>query len=218
MDGDNNGSAICDMGAYEAVYVPVENHPPIADAGGPYVADEGSSIHFDGSASSDPDSDPLQYRWDFNGDGAWDTEWSGSPTASSTWNDEYSGTVTLEVRDSELAVDTDYAAVTILNAPPVANTAAPYTGNEGAVRDNITFIGSFTDQGLLDTHTAPWDFGDGTTGEGTVIEETNTVTRSHSYKKEGTYTVILTVTDSDRGVSSDTLQVTIQKPPKDGKN
>jgi PKD repeat protein len=119
------------------------------------------------------------------------------------------------VTDDDGGEDTDTTTVTVLNVPPTAEAGSDITA---PVRDNITFTGSFTDQGLLDTHTATWDFGDGTTGEGTVIEETNTVTGSHSYKKEGTYTVILTVTDSDGGVSSDTLQVTIQKPPKGGEN
>ena len=49
------------------------NTAPNADPGGPYNASVGSSIVFDGSASSDPDGSIVSYQWDF-GDGSTSTE------------------------------------------------------------------------------------------------------------------------------------------------
>ena len=71
----------------------------MAVCGGPYVANEGSAVLFDGSGSSDPEGDALQYRWDFDNDGTWDTDWSSDPTASHTWGDNRTGTAKLEVSD-----------------------------------------------------------------------------------------------------------------------
>jgi PKD repeat protein len=71
----------------------------------------------DGSGSSDPDGDALQYRWDLDNDGLWDTGWSSSSTAEHTWGDDYYGQVILQVSDGEFT-DTDSATVTVNNVPP----------------------------------------------------------------------------------------------------
>ncbi len=39
------------------------NRAPVADAGVDQMVDEGAPASLDGSASSDPDADPLTYEW-----------------------------------------------------------------------------------------------------------------------------------------------------------
>ncbi|MBN1226094.1 MAG: PKD domain-containing protein, partial [Deltaproteobacteria bacterium] len=173
------------------------NQEPVADAGDPYNGDEGASITFDASGSSDPDGDQLQYRWDFNNDEVWDTDWSNNATALFTWHDDYTGTATLEVSDGSLS-STDTAQVFIHNVTPNSNVGGPYAANEGAA---TTFSGSFTDPGA-DTHTIEWDFGDGASTTG-ALEATRT------YSDNSTYTVTITVTDDDGGVGIDTTEVLV---------
>ena len=39
------------------------NRPPVADAGGPYVVEYGSGVTLDGTGSSDPNGDFINYQW-----------------------------------------------------------------------------------------------------------------------------------------------------------
>jgi PKD repeat protein len=174
------------------------NQPPTADANGPYVGTEGIPLGFDASGSTDPDGDALSYRWDFNGDGTWDTGWSSNPIAFYTWPDEWSGTARLEVSDGELT-DIIAITVTIENAIPMVDAGADQDVNEG---DIVSFTGNFEDTGSTDVHTIHWNFGDGNTTLGTL-------TPTHAYGDNGVYTVTLTVTDNDTADGNDTITVAV---------
>jgi hypothetical protein len=76
-----------------------ENQPPTAKAIYSKKTDNDNIISFDASASSDPDGDVLQYRWDFNNDGIWDTEYSNSPISQIEYNKAFEGEAKVEVFD-----------------------------------------------------------------------------------------------------------------------
>lgn len=70
------------------VSVTLGNHPPVANAGGPYLATLGNPIMLDGMGSFDPDASGgdviASYEWDIDGDGTYDV--SGvSPTLSASY-------------------------------------------------------------------------------------------------------------------------------------
>ncbi len=58
---------------------------PTADAGGPYVINEGDSLTLDATGSFDPQGGSLEFAWDLNGDGVTDLSGprSGNGTSSS---------------------------------------------------------------------------------------------------------------------------------------
>ncbi len=93
---------------------PPENRKPVADPGGPYAADVGVSISFDGTDSYDPDNDTITYSWNF-GDGATAT----GATPSHTYAAAGTYTVTLVVNDGEL--DSDPASTTATISEPGAD-------------------------------------------------------------------------------------------------
>jgi len=122
----------------------IPNYPPVADAGTSYSEDEGTAIVFDASGSYDPEGDTLEYRWDVDNDGNWDSSWSTSPTFSYSWCDDHTGTAKVEVRDQLGKTDDDTASVVVSNVAPDVNAGVDQTVDEG---DIVSFSGSFTDPG-----------------------------------------------------------------------
>ena len=187
----------------------VTNQPPVADAGGPYTVGEGTPLTLDASASSDPDNDPLQYRWDFNGDGTWDTAYSSDPTAEYTWPDDYSGLVIVEVSDGQ-ATDTETTTVTVNNVAPTLGDAS-FTIEENT--PNGTLVGSVTgtDPGT-DTLTYSITGGSGetafaidsATGAITVADQTQL-----DFETSPSLTVEVQVAEDDGGTGSATVTVNL---------
>ena len=111
----NDGEDDSDPAFSSSTISPGGNQAPVADAGGPYSADLGQAITFDGGDSYDPDGDPIvSYQWDF-GDGS-----TGSgENPNHTYGSAGTFNVTLVVSDGELDSDPDYAQATITD--PGAN-------------------------------------------------------------------------------------------------
>jgi len=82
----------------------------------------------------------------------------------------------------------------------------------------INVSASFTDPDTLDTHTATWDWGDGSTSDGAVTKTNGSgfVSGSHAYSNAGVYTVTLTVTDDDGGTGHSTFQYVVIYDPSAG--
>jgi chitodextrinase len=93
---------------------PPRNRPPVADAGGPYVATIGEPVRYSGDGSFDPDGDALAFRWDF-GDGRFAV--GPSPRVAYALPGVF--TTVLVVSDGEFLSAPSTAQVTVLEpAPP----------------------------------------------------------------------------------------------------
>jgi PKD repeat protein len=168
----------------------VGNEQPIAVF--TYVC-SGWRCTFDANGSSDPQGPIASYFWSF-GDG----ETSSLATVSHTYDTDGTFTVSLIVADGAGGTGTQEQVVDVVNAPPVALSAAACT----ALTCTFNGASSWDPDGAIASYA--WSFGDSTIGSG--------VTVSHTYAAGGTYTVILTVTDSGAATSSQTQSVTVIPP------
>jgi len=115
----------------DTVNVVVEsvNHVPVANAGNDQTADERTIVLLDGSASSDPDQDPLSYRWTQVGGTPVVLSDPSSPTAAFTAPDVPQGGDTLifrlVVNDGFLDSAPDEVTISVLdsNDPPACDLA-----------------------------------------------------------------------------------------------
>ena len=75
-------------------------------------------------------------------------------------------------------------------------------------------LATSTDPGTGDTHTATIDWGDGSPLEAGIVDQgAGTVSGSHAYADDGTYTVTVTVTDDDGGSGSNNITSTVNNLP-----
>lgn len=153
---------------------------------------------FDASDSSDPDGEIVSYAWDL-GDGTTSEE----VEVSHTYATEGEYTVTLTVTDDRGAVvSTALTVEAFENRPPVAVAGDPvciglectFDGSESFDPDDGDSIVAFE-----------WDFGDDT-----VPSSGESV--SHEFAQPGTYTVTLTVTDSEGATGTDSVDVQTREP------
>lgn len=183
----------------QTLLVDVANAAPVVTATSDRTSiTEGDAVTFTGSFTDLGKSDTHTILWDF-GDGA--TE-SGILNPTHTYADNGVYTATISVTDNDGAISTSSVTININNAAPVVDAGVEQEIYAG---ESLTFNGSFTDAGKLDTHAIVWDFGDGTTA--------NTLQANHTYTKEGNYTVKLSVTDNAGATSTDTAVVVVKPLP-----
>jgi uncharacterized repeat protein (TIGR01451 family) len=72
-------------------------------------------------------------------------------------------------------------------------------------------VATFTDAGILDTHTATVAWGDGATTSGLISESggAGVVSATHTYQDDGTYMAEVCVSDEDGGSACDRWQATV---------
>ena len=186
----------------------VVNTPPTADAGGNRTVNEGGTVMFDGSGSSDSDDALFGYVWGFH-DGNFATE----VASSHAYPQNGTFPVSLTVTDTAGSLSADQMQVFVANVAATIAAVDDKQANEG---DIVSLQTTFVDPGVLDTHTATIDWGDGTSPEaGHIVEQSGlgTVSGMHQYSNDGQYTVTIQVTDSDEAESSAHFNVQVGNLP-----
>ncbi len=167
-------------------------------------------IIMDASASSDPENPgtPMQYRWDWNNDQVWDTEWLSDPKTEHVFNTEYIHFVRLQIRSQRGLLKETVLKILVRHrnlAPRAAFSVSTLGGN-------VNTVFRFDCWSTRDAESSPsamfyrWDFdGDGSWDTDYI----NSVITMHQYSSPGTYNTTLEVKDphGDSGTFSKTIYI-----------
>jgi PKD repeat protein len=211
---DDDGGAGSD--SFEVVIV---DTAPTVDAQGPEAAVEGEVVMVSAVFTVPTPGEGYTASIDW-GDGVIDesppisvSEAGGELTATHIYQDNGLYRVVVTVAASEGDSGSDTLTIAVANVAPAVNAGDDQATPEG---DALTIDVRFTDAGVLDTHTATIDWGDGAPVATARVEPVaggGRVSASRVYADDGVYTVTITVADDDGGVGSDTLVVTVNNTP-----
>jgi len=171
---------------------PPPNEAPVAVAA---ASCEELSCDFTSVGSHDPDGRIVSYHWSF-GDGTTAT----GPTPSHTFSASGTYRITLTVTDDNGAIGKASVDVTVTR--PNQEPTAAFTVSCDGLSCTVDASQSRDPDGTIASYS--WNFGDGSTGSGR--------TASHTYAREGGYTIRLTVTDNDGGQGETTQDIRVAPP------
>lgn len=159
-------------------------------------------VHFDATGSYDPDGEIVDYEWDMDDDGAFDD--AIGVEADWTFEQEGNYKVTLRVTDNSGQYNTTELTVSAGSVGGLRGVISTNVGEDESyyVGQKYKFDGSLSqvDTGSITKYT--WDFGDGSKAVQTRSVE-------HAFEKKGSYTVTLTVEDSEGNKDESTLDLTV---------
>lgn len=205
------------------------NVPPTAEAGSDQTVQEADLVTLNGSFTDPNVDDTHRFLWHLESSSGvncvnvWD---AATQTLTFTPIDDCVYSFSFTVTDSHGAQGSDTVVVTAENVPPVASidSLTDETGAEiGAdvavalAGLEVGLAGSFSDVGIVDTHTASIDWGDGVVSLQADLDSfsdclggtTGALTRTHVYDVPGSYTITLNVTDDDAGVGTASRQIDV---------
>ncbi|MBN2208892.1 MAG: PKD domain-containing protein [Candidatus Coatesbacteria bacterium] len=199
--------------ADQRIFVEEKNTPPDACfTVTPSTGSTATEFSFNASCSTDPDGTfaTLQFRWDFENDGNYDTSYLTSPTVSHRFTTPGTKTVVLEVKDS--AGDTDTAQrdieVESENEPPVACFTVNPVAGDTATDFSFNASCSTDPDGSAATLQVRWDW----ENDGTFDTSfTTTKTATHRYTTAGTKTIKLQVRDAQGATDQTTWTIDVDE-------
>jgi len=172
------------------------NSAPVADAGDNITGFVNENIFFSAEKSNDGGDDSLHFRWDFTGDGEWDTDWSLSPYANVSYDRIGIYMAIVEVTDGTLR-STDSVFVQIIrgNHPPELLFVS--VEEQIFLSERFFYNVSIVDRDGDDVRYRI-DYGDGTLSDWSKFQPSNTsLSVSHVYREVGTCYIRVILEDSN---------------------
>jgi len=173
----------------------------------------GTVFYFDYSESHDEEDGLtyLEFRWDWEGDGIWDTEFEDYDYDDITHVYEQAGdyNVKLQVKDTDEAIGEASQTAHVLNsyAPVASFTIDPQTGNTATV---FTFdaSGCYDEEDPVDVLQVRWNWNNNIDWD--TDWSTNKIVE-HQYSGSGTKIIKLIVKDSDGNTNITFHELTVEE-------
>lgn len=166
-------------------------------------------VRFDGEDSKSLKGTITQYQWDFD-DG---TELQSGKTVSHVFSDPGYYNVTLTITDSlgnQAESTVEVEATSVSSVPEAVITSKPAAELDSPLTGTLPFKVAFDAGNSLDADkdivVYEWDFND----DGTLDQEGKNA--EYTFDKAGTFTVKLTVKDSEDQSGNATMQVIVEEP------
>lgn len=148
------------------------------------------TVHFT-TDGEDPSGTIVAFRWDFFGDGSWDTYDTVARDYNRTFNTPGTYNARLQVSSSTGAAAIATIQITVLNNPPTASADIVPSNGEVPLTAQLHGSGSDPDGSIV---LYEWDFdGDG------IFDWSSTTTgnTTYTYTAVGSYQAVFRVTDND---------------------
>lgn len=189
--------------ATTSLTVEIANVAPVLTAVSSQSVPEAATFVLDLSVI-EPGDDATEYLVEW-GDGQSDTFTTGGQKEHVYAYGGIQHTLAVSLLDEDGSYPDLYVAtITVEDAAPILQGFSPFVSAEANVPIdwNVSVI-----DGAGDTHTYAWDYGDQSTETGLGLASVQ-----HSYTTDGTYTAVLTVTDSDGLSATQSATVVIGAP------
>jgi hypothetical protein len=209
------GMQMFSVSVFELNPVVTANQPPVAHAGPDQSVSIGALVTLDGRGSSDPDGDPITYKWTAPTGITLSSTTTQRPTFTAPFvaNDTHFK-FRLVVNDGKADSQPDEVTITVkknINKPPVANAGPDQTVNEGTL---VTLDGSASSDPDGDALTYKWTAPAGITLSSTTVAKPTFVAPEVSM--DTPYTISLVVNDGKADSQADQVVITVKhvnKPP-----
>ncbi len=190
----------------DTVTISTQNTKPVANAGADQPVKVGATVQLDGSASSDPDGNPLSYQWTLQKPAGSNASLIGPGSAKPGFVVDVPGdyVATLVVNDGQVDSSPDTVIVSTENVPPVADAGSGQTVKLG---DTVTLDGSNSTDADGDSITYSWSLSNKPAGSTAALSDPTASKPTFVADKSGSYTATLVVNDGK--VNSDPDEVII---------
>ena len=198
---------------------PAGNRAPTADAGPDQLVFTGSLVMLDGTGSTDPDGDPLTFRWRVLERPAGSTAaLSDSAAARPTFTADLPGRYIAELIVNDGAVDSDPDTIVVntedRNTDPVANAGPDQPGAFVGIEVMLDGSGSTDVDG--DALAFSWAFVSRPVGSTAALVGAGTINPRFTPDRRGVFVVRLTVNDGRGGTDTDDVMISTEntdRPP-----